>query len=72
MLQRMSADSTPSAMWQGKLPGALLHSAGVLGPAPLEAPLLPASSSWWGALEGVWAPTGNTGEEKQQFLQKFS
>lgn len=56
-------DFTPSAVWTGKLPGAPLHSAGVWVPALLAAPLLPASSFCWGALEGVWAPTGNTEEE---------
>lgn len=60
----VSADFTPFATWTGKLPGAQLHSAGVWGRALSVAPLLPASSSCWGALEGVWAPTGNTGEGK--------
>lgn len=47
-------------MWPGKLPEAQHHSAGVWGPGPLEVPPSHASSSCWGALEGVLVQTDDT------------
>lgn len=50
------------------LPGAQLHSAGVWGPELLGAPPPPASSSYWGAQERVWAQTGNKQQIRKEGL----